>query len=557
VVQIIIPMSGFGERFRRAGYDVPKPLIELEGRPMIAHVLEMFPGEEDVIFVCNREHVSDPAYGMARILQELCPTGQMVTIDPHKFGPVHAIQQARDFINLDIPTVVNYCDFTCLWDWSHFKWFVEEAQCAGAIPAYRGFHPHSLGTTNYAYLRESKGWVTEIQEKQPFTEDRMNEYASSGTYYFSSGRVMLESFDQMVSRDLNVGGEFYVSLAYRTLLEHYPKVAVYPIQYFLQWGTPEDVADYRNWSETFRGLVSQPPAPTSPVGSAIVPMAGLGKRFADDGYVTPKPLIQVSGAPMVLQATRDLPGACAHAFVLRGDMPGHQHIQAVLNQEFSPAAIEAVSEVTDGQAISALLGLDAISRTISSIPEPLTFGTCDSGMLYDRAAFDALVSNPAVDVVVWAIRGYGNAIRFPHMFGWLDVEGNDVLRVSVKEPLDDPTDDPVAIGTFTFRRAVDFKMCVDHMISRDGRVNGEFYLDECVNDALEIGLCVKVFEIESYLAWGTPNDLRTFEYWQGAFDIWEGHPYRLDWDRRVEPPQVQSLRQKYALVTPQIWDNEI
>lgn len=48
-MQIVIPMSGFGERFRRAGYTVPKPLIEIERKPVISHVIDMFPGETNFI----------------------------------------------------------------------------------------------------------------------------------------------------------------------------------------------------------------------------------------------------------------------------------------------------------------------------------------------------------------------------------------------------------------------------------------------------------------------------------------------------------------------------
>ena len=53
IMQIVIPMSGFGKRFRRAGYSVPKPLIEVDGKPIIQYVIEMFPGEENFIFICN------------------------------------------------------------------------------------------------------------------------------------------------------------------------------------------------------------------------------------------------------------------------------------------------------------------------------------------------------------------------------------------------------------------------------------------------------------------------------------------------------------------------
>ena len=50
-MQIVIPMSGYGERFRAAGYTVPKPLIEIDGKPIIEYVVGMFPGENDFLFI--------------------------------------------------------------------------------------------------------------------------------------------------------------------------------------------------------------------------------------------------------------------------------------------------------------------------------------------------------------------------------------------------------------------------------------------------------------------------------------------------------------------------
>ena len=77
-MQIVIPMSGFGERFRRAGYSIPKPLIEVEGKPIIAHVIDMFPGETDFIFICNQQHLNNPDFHMQAILNRHCPTGRIV-----------------------------------------------------------------------------------------------------------------------------------------------------------------------------------------------------------------------------------------------------------------------------------------------------------------------------------------------------------------------------------------------------------------------------------------------------------------------------------------------
>jgi len=551
-VKIVIPMSGFGERFRRAGYTVPKPLIEIDGNPIIAHVIDMFPGEQDFIFVCNQDHLDNPQYRMEAILRQYCPSGRIVGIPAHKLGPIHAVRQIEHLIDPDCPVIVNYCDFTCYWDWNHFKQFVETTACAGAIPAYKGFHPHTLGSTNYAYLRDANGWVLDIQEKQPYTDNRMQEYASSGTYYFASGKLMSDAFRATMEQKLSVGGEYYVSLAYKALLSEHRPVAVYPLQHFMQWGTPEDVAEYRGWSTAFKRLLDRGDTATEPLGSAVIVMAGLGQRFANEGYELAKPLIPVSGRPMVAQATHDLPTARRYVFVLRGDMAGHETIADELKHLYPNALIETIAGVTQGQACTARIGLDALACAADDIPGPVTFGSCDSGFLYDFHAFQQLIDNPDIDVMVWGARGHANAIRKPGMFGWIDADHGRIHRISVKTPLDSPATDLIVLGTFTFRRAHDFYRVLERLIARDGRVNGEFYIDSCINDAIDLGLRCHVLEVESYLSWGTPQDLQTFEYWQSCFHKWTGHPYRLELDGRVPCHALPALAERYRATIPDL-----
>ena len=542
-------MSGFGERFRRLGYAVPKPLILIEGKPIIAHVIDMFPGENDFFFICNQEHLDEPAYHMEAILKELCPSGRIIGIQPHKLGPVYAALQADHLLNPAEPVVVNYCDFTCFWDWHHFKSYVKKTVCTGAIPVYKGFHPHSLGSTNYAYVLEEDGYVQDIQEKKPYTNNRMEEYASSGTYYFASAQIMSEAFRAVIEQDLNTGGEYYVSLAYKSLLLNAQPVVVYPLQHFMQWGTPEDVAEYNIWSKAFHGLLRSE-SPPSFKGSLVVPMAGLGQRFATEGYLLTKPLIPVSGLPMVAQATHDLPSAEHHVFVIREDMLGYAAVANQLRTLYPKAIIKTIDRVTEGQACTALIGIDALEDGGVESCFPITIGACDNGVLYDSNAFGKLVNDPLVDVIVWGIRGYPNAIRYPKMFGWIDSEDGLIRSISVKNPLSTPASDPIVLGTFTFRRTDDFRRALDRLVARGGRINGEFYIDSLINDAIALGLQCHLFEADSYLCWGTPNDLRTFEYWQSCFHKWTSHPYRLGLDGRVPSDQVDALDAKYQATIP-------
>ena len=555
-MQIVVPMSGFGERFRQAGYEVPKPLIPVDGKPIIAHVMDLFPGERDVVFVCNQAHLDEPRYRMAEILREVCPTGRVVGIAPHRLGPVHAVLQVLPLLDPARPVVVNYCDFTCYWDWADFRAFVAETGCAGAIPAYRGFHPHSLGSTFYAYLRTRDGWVEDIREKRPFTERPMEEFASSGTYYFASAGSMEEALQAVVAQGLTAGGEFYVSLAYLPLLARGAQVAVYPVQHFMQWGTPGDLAEYVRWSRAFRWLMEDRGPRAVQGGTVMVPMAGLGKRFADRGFTCPKPLIPVSGRPMAVQAAGDLPKGRL-VYVVRRDLPGLEGVKGGIGGE-----MVVLEGLTDGQARTCALGIVAAGVDLEA---PLTIGACDNGMLYEGAAFDRSFAGEAyfgpasptpgpslegrgeVDVVVWVVRGHPAAGLHPEMFGWVEADATGaVTRVSVKVPLSDPATDPIVVGAFSFRRASIFVEAFERMVGRGAMVNGEYYVDSCINDAIALGYSCRMFEIEHYLGWGTPDDLATFEYWQSCFHKWASHAYRLERDRRVPEDAVAGLEARYA-----------
>ena len=546
-------MSGFGERFRKAGYDVPKPLIEVEGKPIIHHVMDLFPGETNFIFICNEDHLNHPNYYLEKNLLDYCPTGKIVGIEPHKLGPVSAVLQAIQEIDLGLPTIVNYCDFTCYWDWKHFRNFVTEAQCDGAIPAYKGFHPHSLGTTNYAYMKESGGWVQDIQEKLPFTDNRMAEYASSGTYYFSSGQLMKDAFTSCITQNLHVNGEFYVSLAYKALIAKQKKIAVYPLQHFMQWGTPEDLSEYNHWSGAFRQLLGDQKTNDHPTGTVLIPMAGMGQRFISAGYSVGKPLIHVSGKAMVSQAIDDLPASKNYVFLLRKDMPDYDILLKELTDQHPQAIIKILPGLTEGQACTALLGVEELAtQGRNEYFEPITFGACDNGVLFDHQEFDALLNDPKVDIIVWGVRGHTNALRNPKMFGWINQTNGVINNISVKTPLENPSYDPIVIGTFTFKQMTDFQKVVDRLINRDGRINGEFYLDSCINDAIELGLQCAYFEVQEFFSWGTPNDLKTFEYWQSCFHKWDGHPYELKNDHHISPDKLFGLESAYQAIVPKL-----
>ena len=511
-MKIIIPMSGSGQRYINAGYTDIKPLIPVDEKPMVEHVVNMFPGETDFVFICSQEHLATTA--LRSELERICPGGKIVAIPPHKKGPVFAVTQILDLIDDEEEVVVNYCDFAQEWDWSAVKKEMRERRCDGAVPAYRGFHPHTLGNTYYAYMRnDADNWMLDIQEKASYTDNRMQEFASSGTYCFSRGAWIKKYFPALMNRtDLEINGEQYVSLVYRLMLADGLRIWIPEVRVMLQWGTPQDLQEYQNWSNYFRHAYGFTPTRRFP-GQVLVPMAGAGSRFAQEGYSLVKPLIPVDGLPMVVRAVQSLPKMDRHIFVCRTEHLQESDLENVLTHSFGiQTRLIDINYLTEGQASTCLLARDLLQAD-----QPLMIGACDNGMVWNEQAFADVIADESVDAVAWTFRNYPGAVHNPQMYGWVRTrEHGDIESVSVKKPISDqPAADPGIVGAFWFRRADLFLHATEKMITDNLRINNEFYVDAVFNTLNTLGCRARVFDIDRYLCWGTPNDLRTWEYWQG------------------------------------------
>ena len=250
-MQLVIPMSGVGQRFRDKGYKLPKPFIEISGKPIVQHVVEMFPGIEEVLFIVNKEHFEDTELRIESRLTKVCSNAKISVIDSHKLGPSWAILQASKDINLNSPVVVNYCDFACTWDFPAFRDELESG-IDGLIATYSGFHPHMLRNAQYAYLKiNDSGNLIDIQEKLSFTSKPMLEPASSGTYGFGTGQILLDAITEQISTGDSYNNEYYSSLTYKSMIASGQVIKKFEIGKFFQWGTPEDFEDFKAQKDFF------------------------------------------------------------------------------------------------------------------------------------------------------------------------------------------------------------------------------------------------------------------------------------------------------------------
>lgn len=530
-MKIIIPMSGIGKRFVEAGYDAPKPLIMVEGKPIIQHVVELFPGETDITFICNDMHLIET--DMRNVLMNIAPFCKIVEVSvENRRGPVDAVLQAiQQDVSVDDEeeVIVSYCDYGTKWDYPAFLKQMRENQMDGGVACYIGFHPHMLGSDNYAFLSVSgsgSGSMKEmvaIQEKKPFTDNKMNEYASNGTYYFRSGKIMKTYFERLVERNICVNNEFYVSMVYNLMREDDLRIGVFEIEKMLQWGTPKDLEEYMVWSDYFlKRDLSFNCIP--PIGDTtlILPMAGAGSRFFNVGYSTPKPLLDVEGLPMVVQAVSCLPPTKRKIFICQKSHLDDYPIAETLKTHFDgdgEVNMIDIDYITEGQACTCDLAFTDERKGVNvDMDKPVMISACDNGVYYDMQKYLDVLTDPEVDVIIWSFSNNPTSLLYPHMYAWLDVDDAGwIKRVSIKKPFVDVQAKHCIIGTMLFKKAQYFKEGLELIYAGNMRTNGEFYVDNMIEPLIEKGYRCKIFDVTNYLCWGTPNDYKTYQYWYEYF----------------------------------------
>lgn len=244
----------------------------------------------------------------------------------------------------------------------------------------------------------------------------------------------------------------------------------------------------------------------------LIPMAGQGSRFAKEGYTLPKPLILVDEKPMIQQVVEYLPEGDRHIFVLREEHVKELGIDKSIAEIF-PGCETVIDPDPIGQATSCMAAKDLLDPEDS-----LLIGACDNGQLWDKQKWQNLLDSD-LDAVLFTFRHNATVSWNPKAYGWVALDENGAFdHMSVKVPIsENPLKDHAVVGTFWFRKAQYFLDATEAMVKADDKINGEFYVDKVFDHCKALGQKVGVFEVDKYICWGTPNDLKTYNYWKEVF----------------------------------------
>jgi dTDP-glucose pyrophosphorylase len=230
-MKILIPMAGEGSRFAKEGYTFPKPLIDVDGKPMIQKVIENLNFTAEFIFLVRKEHLHKYE-GLSVTLHRI--TGGRVTIvevDGLTEGAACTALLAKEYINNDDDLLIANSDQIIEYCPENFLTMKNMTTADGIVFTFNAVHPK----WSFAKVND-KGFVTEVAEKIPISN-----IATCGIYWYRRGKDFVEAAESMFAKNIRVNNEFYIAPVYNEMIGSGQTVIPFFVQEMHGIGTPEDL----------------------------------------------------------------------------------------------------------------------------------------------------------------------------------------------------------------------------------------------------------------------------------------------------------------------------
>jgi NDP-sugar pyrophosphorylase family protein len=233
-MKILIPMAGEGSRFAKEGYQFPKPLIDVRGKPMIQRVVENLDFNAEYVFLVRKQHL-EKYDGLRDTLAQITNLKtKIVEVDGLTEGAACTALLAKEHINNDEDLLIANSDQIIEYEQENFNMLKNLTSVDALVFTFNAVHPKwSFVKTN------SRGFITEVAEKKPISN-----IATCGIYWYRKGSDFVKYAEQMIAKNIRVNNEFYIAPVYNELITDNKSLIPFYVHQMHGIGTPEDLNTY-------------------------------------------------------------------------------------------------------------------------------------------------------------------------------------------------------------------------------------------------------------------------------------------------------------------------
>ncbi|KUP23930.1 sugar phosphate nucleotidyltransferase [Paenibacillus sp. DMB5] len=229
----------------------------------------------------------------------------------------------------------------------------------------------------------------------------------------------------------------------------------------------------------------------------VMPMAGSGSRFSNQGYSVPKPLIMINDKPFFYWATVSIAKFVtlrSLTFVVLCDHIEQYKIDKEILKYFPDAHINVLDEVLNGAVLTSMEGVKGINDDY-----PIVFNDCDH--MFKCSSFNDFCNAKEYDTLDGALLTFeSNDPKFSFLA--YDNNGN-VIKTVEKQAI---SHDAIC-GAYYFKNRQIFEESVEEYLKVCDYK--EFFISGVYNVMANKGMLINSFRVDKHVPFGTPDEYET------------------------------------------------
>lgn len=235
-MKVVIPMAGSDDRFKQYGFPFPKPVVEIDGRPLIEHAfdcLRMTP-ESDFIFVIRKE--DDIRFHLGDVLRLLDHDCTIIAVDGETAGAACTVLLAVEQIDTDEELIIANGDQILGFDLNEVVVGFRDRDLDAGTIVFDSVHPR------WSFVKtDADGMVIEAAEKRPISRN-----ATAGVYYFRKGSDFVAASKAMIQKKAIVNGGYFVCPSFNELILKQKRIGIKQIEreQYTSLATPQAIEEF-------------------------------------------------------------------------------------------------------------------------------------------------------------------------------------------------------------------------------------------------------------------------------------------------------------------------
>jgi len=233
----LMPMAGEGKRFLKEGYQIPKPLIKINGIPMFVHAAKALPKADLYIFICLKKHVKK--FKINKVIKSFFPKSKIIILDKVMNGQAVTCLKAKKFLKKDDRLTIGACDNGMHYNQKKINNKIDKSDLV--IWTFKNNKIVSKNPNMYGYVKTKKpDNAIFVSCKKTISKVPGKDHTIIGAFSFKKAETFLKYSKDLIKQNKRINKEFYLDSVAKLCVSSKLIVKVNLVNKYIGWGTPTD-----------------------------------------------------------------------------------------------------------------------------------------------------------------------------------------------------------------------------------------------------------------------------------------------------------------------------